>query len=436
MMASWHGLCRSPVGTVEADDFGPQRDDPALLRQAAELVTAFPDDQWRYSQPVRFSSHCFGEYLVQHQIPWPRLPSGALCLDEETFRERARAFPAAIGPLRELLSILSQLRLPTLAVGGDARNRVLLGAFSSKSSRNQPSTSKYIFGPSTWIRSLITPAPGMAIAYIDWSQQELAIASYLSRDEKMLEAYASGDFYIEFAKMAKAAPVSATKQSHPEIREAFKTMALGVLYGMSAYGLAQRLGIPLINAKALLRLHHKTFQRFWRWSDGVVMQGELTGQYASLFGWPLHRGPRVTPRTWANFPMQSNGAEMLRIAACLATEQQLKICALVHDAMVVEDTISSIDDTVRKTQAVMAEASELVLPNFPLRSEAVIVRHPNRYSDVRGVGMWNTVMAILAEVESESQEDPPCSQKRMGMLRSEHTYNVCILTSEHDHTHQ
>ena len=82
-----------------------------------------------------------------------------------------------------------------LAVGADGRNRCLLSPFRSITSRNQPSNAHFIFGPSCWLRSLIQPEPGRAVAYVDWSQQEFGIAAALSGDTAMMEAYTSGDPY-------------------------------------------------------------------------------------------------------------------------------------------------------------------------------------------------------------------------------------------------
>src|SRR5262249_18553263 len=153
---------------------------------------------------------------------------------------------------------LSQLRLNELAVGADGRNRVLLSAFGSRTGRNQPSNSKFIFGPSTWLRSLIRPAPGRAGAYVDWSQQQLGIAAARSGDRWMQEAYVSGDFYLTFARMAGAVPPAATKQTHGAEREQFKTVALGVLYGLTAEGLARKLNMPPCRGRELLRMHQET----------------------------------------------------------------------------------------------------------------------------------------------------------------------------------
>jgi DNA polymerase I-like protein with 3'-5' exonuclease and polymerase domains len=237
------------------------------------------------------------------------------------------------------------------------------------------------------------------VAYIDWSQQELAIAAALSQDPAMMEAYQSGDFYLTFAKMAGAAPADATKASHGTVREMFKIVSLGVLYGLSEYGLARRLGISLCEGRALLDYHKAVFRQFWQWSNHIEMYGMLGGCLQTPFGWRLHAGPAVNPRSLRNFPMQGAGGDMLRLACCLATEQGIQVCAPVHDALLIEAASDRIDDVAVQTQAIMRQASELVLPGFPLRSEAKIIRYPDRYMDPRGVGMWDIVQTILHEVQ-------------------------------------
>jgi hypothetical protein len=366
-----------------------------LLRRAAELVAAEPEYGPPIFGPMRFSAERWAVYLTRKGIPWPRLESGALALDDDTFREMARTYPAEVGPIRELRYTLSQLRLQDLAVGADGRNRVLLSAFGSRTGRNQPSNARFIFGPSTWLRSLIRPGPGRALAYVDWSAQELGIAAALSGDMAMQEAYCSGDPYLWFAKRVAAVPSEATKKTHAPEREQFKVVSLGVLYGLSADGLARKLGVSPCRGRELLRLHQETFRRFWKWSELVEMQGMLTGQLRTVFGWTVRVGPDANPRSLRNFPMQANGAEMMRLACCLATERGITVCCPVHDALLVEGPADGIEDIVAGTQRAMREASELVLPGFPLRTDAKIVRYPDRYADERGRRMWETVWGLL-----------------------------------------
>ena len=157
-----------------------------------------------------FKAERFAAYLCRNNLPWPQLESGELELKDQVFKEMGEMFPQ-VEPLRQLRHTMSQLRLSDLAIGDDGRNRCMLGQFVASSGRNAPKTSQYIFGPSTWLRGLIKPEPGRALAYIDWSSQEIGIAAALSGDANLLEAATSGDPYIYFAKMANLAPQTPPK---------------------------------------------------------------------------------------------------------------------------------------------------------------------------------------------------------------------------------
>jgi hypothetical protein len=95
--------------------------------------------------------------------------------------------------------------------------------------------------------------------------------------------------------------------------------------------------------------------------------------------------------------MQANGAEMMRLASCLATERGAAIVAPVHDALMIEGPSEAIEGIVLRTQAAMAEASAIVLGGFRLRSEARIVRWSDRYMDERGRAFWERVLALLPD---------------------------------------
>src|SRR5271157_4383352 len=351
-----------------------------------------------------FKAERWAGWLARSGIPWPRLESGDLALDDDTFREMARAYPD-VALMRELRVSLSQLRLRELAVGSDGRNRALLSPYRAKTGRNQPSNSRFIFGPSTWLRGLIKPEPGMAVAHVDWSQQEFGIAASLSGDEAMMEAYQTGDPYLAFGKQAGRIPADGTKQTHAPERDLFKTCALGVQYGMGAASLAGRIGKPTAYAADLLRLHHQTYPNFWRWSDGAEAHAMLLNHLHTLFGWTVRVGSDANPRSLRNFPCQANGAEMLRLACCLATERGVSIVAPIHDAVLVEGLEWEIEDAVAETQAAMAEASAVILDGFRLRSDAKIVRWPDRYMDDRGREFWSRVMALLPGRPEANRQD-------------------------------
>jgi DNA polymerase I-like protein with 3'-5' exonuclease and polymerase domains len=211
----------------------------------------------------------------------------------------------------------------------------------------------------------------------------------------MIDAYLSGDPYLTFGKQAGVLPDNATKQTHGFQREQFKACALGVLFGMGARSLARRINRPEREARELLRLHHETYWRFWEWSDGVVDHAMLMGEIKTVFGWTLHVGTELNPRSIRNFPMQANGAEMLRLACCFAVEQGLRVAMPVHDALLVESPLASLEKDVERTRQAMGKASRVVLDGFELRTDVHVVRHPDRYIDERGRNMWETVCEIL-----------------------------------------
>jgi hypothetical protein len=366
----------------------------------AELIEAVDRDFGVYDGPT-FKVDRFARWLASNGIPWPCLESGLLDLKEDTFRDMAKTHEA-VAPLRELRHTLGELRLFDLAVGSDGRNRCLLSPFRSKTGRNQPSNSAYIFGPSRWLRGLIQPPAGRALAYIDYSQQEFGIAAALSNDPAMLDAYTSGDPYLRFAIQAGAAPPDATKATHGAIRDQFKTCALGVLYGLGEASLGQRIGKSSSHARELLRLHKAVYPRFWQWSQAAVDSAILFGSIGTVFGWTQYTAREINPRSLANFPMQGNGAEILRLACSMLTEAGVTVCAPVHDAVLIEASESEIDQAVEHAQAIMGEASRVVLGGFEIGTDAKIVRHPDRYMDARGRRMWETIGGIIDRLEGSN----------------------------------
>jgi hypothetical protein len=343
-----------------------------------------------------FKASRWEAYLVAQQIAWPRLASGGLDMCDATFREMARTH-LQVAPIRELRSALSEMRLANLHVGDDGRNRCLLSPFRSRTGRNQPSNSKFIFGPSVWLRGLIKPKPGWGLAYVDWSQQEFGIAAALSGDPAMMAAYRSGDPYLAFAIQAGAVPATATKKTHEAEREQFKACVLAVQYGMGEASLALRINQPVARARQLLELHRRTYRRFWKWSDSAVDEAVLGGRLWAGFGWQIHTRDELNDRSLRNFPMQANGAEMLRIASILLTEAGIRVCAPVHDALLIEAPLDELDAAITTTKALMQEASRIVLDGFELGSDVKEVRYPERYMDKRGVVMWNKVIHLLGQ---------------------------------------
>ena len=361
-----------------------------IKRQLVEEI----DASFGVFDNMTFKAGRFRDYLIAAGIPWPRLSSGVLCLDDTTFRDQAATWPQLL-PLHELRVTLSSLRLTGLEVGADGRNRCLLSPFRSVTGRNQPSNSKSIFGPARWMRGLIRPPPGTGVAYVDFTSQEIAIGAALSGDERMADAYSSGDPYLAFAIDAKLAPPDATKASHKPIRDRCKAIVLGINYGMSADAMAVRAGIRPCDARELLRRHREVYRTFWNWSDATVYAALLTGRMQTVFGWRRRIGNEPNVRSIMNWPMQANGAEMMRIAAIAATEAGIEICAPVHDAFLIAAPVNRLGEDAALVRELMSRAGRAVTGGLNVRTDAEIVRWPDRFMDERGAAMWDRVMRLL-----------------------------------------
>ena len=388
---------------IDMEIFWPLHDTATWDRIRKELIPPI-DAAYGVYIGRTFTEHLFEAYLAREGLPWSRHPSGRLNLQDKTFREMAKAYPQ-IAPLHELRHTLAKLRRIELRVGQDGRNRTVLWPFQSKTGRTQPSASKYIFGPSCWLRSMIKPNPGMAVGYVDWAAMEFGIAGALSGDPRMMAAYRA-DPYLDFAISFGAAPLGATKRSHPHVREIYKVVLLAAQYGMQAETLAMRLGVSTVEAAEMLRHHRHLFARYWQWSDEWLHRALSTGQMRTVFGWTCYLDLPEKELSIRNFPVQAHGAEILRLTCILAGKYGIGLCAPVHDALLIEAPLDRIDRDVELLENIMRRASRVVLNpraggDFVLRADAKIVRYPNRYSDSRGERMWGLVTEMLDGGETQ-----------------------------------
>jgi DNA polymerase-1 len=345
--------------------------------------------------------HLFADYTKRHHMSWPTYPDGSLDERDQTFREMEGRYPH-IGPLRELRYSISKLRLNDLSVGADGRNRTLLGPYGSKTGRNQPSNAKYVFGPAKWIRFLITPPPGRALIHRDYCQQEVRVAAVVSGDAALLEACESGDVYLGLAKQLGLAPADAVPQTHKAVRMMFKTVVLGIQYGLGAHTLAQRTGISLFEANEILARLRARFRGFEAYAQSAVDHAGLELEIGTPFSWYMQCPPGINPRTVRNFPIQSTASEILHVACILAERRGIQIVAPIHDAFVAETDLDCVDEASAALDRVMRDASSIVLRGYELPTDYQIVRPGERYFDDRGVEMWTTVERLLAKLEARS----------------------------------
>jgi hypothetical protein len=95
--------------------------------------------------------------------------------------------------------------------------------------------------------------------------------------------------------------------------------------------------------------------------------------------------------------MQSNGAEMLRLACVYIIDEGVKLCGSLHDAVLIESGLDTLQRDIAITQWCMEKASEEITNGFTLRSQPDVVTYPDRFADKLGIPFWNTVWTLLGE---------------------------------------
>jgi DNA polymerase-1 len=397
---NWHGV---PIDTetLDAIQGGWPQIKSELIREVNEPFGIYDDDG-------RWSDARFERYLVKNELSWPRhQATGDLDLQDSAFKAMSQIHPH-LAPLKELRATLKKTSVGDFRIGKDGRSRPFINPFGAKTGRNQPR--QFIFSPDTWVRHLIKPLPGCAVAYLDWGAQEVGIAAALSGDPVMIEAVESGDPYLGFAKAAGLVAPDAAKHDDCEcptclVRAACKIAILGTNYGMSTYALAMKTGLHIIEATEMQRRLEETWQVFTVWRKDIVNAAQLALMIESVYGWGIHLDDHTSENSIKNFPMQSNGAEMLRLACCLVAEAGVELLAPVHDAVLIGAPAGDIADAVATTRRCMSEASAEVLGGFVIpRIDAKVVSYPDRFSDARGTAMWERINRLVANQPQRAQK--------------------------------
>ena len=341
----------------------------------AALIRRFDPSQGSeypiYAPDGSFSSWRFEQWLISAGIPyWPRLDSGALQLDSDAFRMMYAAHPAIenIHALRDALGVIVRARIP---IGPDGRNRPSLFPFGTASSRN--AQAKSLYNTHASMRSFMKFAPDKIGLYLDWRTQEVGVAAAHSGDAQLAEDYLSGDIYHALARLCglttetdamrwKASPEGQLQ------RPRMKPLQLGINYGMGVRSLSRGLNRhPLIGSEIIIR-HRQRYGTYWAWREAVVTRATLERQITSKFdGWPLHLSHTPNKRTLYNFPMQSGGAEMLRLAANRLREADLTPIMLVHDGILFE---LDSEEQVRHAAEIMRAAGAEICDGLAIGVDA------------------------------------------------------------------
>jgi hypothetical protein len=356
-----------------------------------------PEGEWSYFR--------FEQWLMRVGVTaWPRLQSGELDISGDAFRMMYSAHPAIEGlhALRDSLGVIVRARIP---IGHDGRNRPSLFPFGTATGRN--AQAKSLFNAHAAMRSFMKFSEDRIAVYLDWRTQEVGIAAARSGDEALAEAYRAGDIYHALALLCgltNDTDIPRWKRENTGQRQRMKALQLGISYGMGVRSLARGLDRhPLIGSEVIIR-HKAKYPRFWQWRADMAQAAMLDREIKSEHdGWPLHISTSPNQRTLFNFPMQSGGAEMLRLAATRLCDADLVPSMLVHDGILLElrdqEQVWHAIEIMRRAGTEICDGLEIGV-DIDQRLE-----RGARYRDKREVAkkMWAAVMGVLVEIGAISK---------------------------------
>ncbi|HHF3084388.1 TPA: DNA polymerase I [Vibrio diabolicus] len=226
------------------------------------------------------------------------------------------------------------------------------------------------------IRQAFVAPSGHKILAVDYSQIELRIMAHLSGDQALLDAFRDGKD-IHAATAAEIMGLDIEQVSSEQRRRA-KAVNFGLIYGMSAFGLAKQLGIPRGEAQAYMDKYFERYPGVMQYMEDTRSTAADKGYVETIFGRRLHlpeiksrNGMRrkAAERAAINAPMQGTAADIIKKAMLLVDQWiqeegngRVKLLMQVHDELVFEVEESSLSEIESKVQKLMESAAELKVP--------------------------------------------------------------------------
>jgi DNA polymerase I len=217
------------------------------------------------------------------------------------------------------------------------------------------------------IREAFVAEPGHALVSLDYSQIELRILAHIADIPALKAAFADGlDIHAMTASEMFGVPIEGMD---PSVRRQAKAINFGVIYGISAFGLANNLRIPREDAKRFIDTYFERFPGIQTYMDRTKAFAKEHGHVRTLFGRRIHtpeinaRGPQAAfaYRAAINAPIQGSAADiirraMIRVPRAIA-DLPAKMLLQVHDELLFEVEHSAVDETIARVKRVMEGAA-------------------------------------------------------------------------------
>jgi DNA polymerase-1 len=223
------------------------------------------------------------------------------------------------------------------------------------------------------IRRAFVPEPGNLLVVADYSQIELRVLAHLSEDPELVSAFARGeDIHRHSISKALGIPLEAVTG---ELRSIGKMVSYGVTYGMGPFGLAQRLHIPMDQARIYIEGFFASYPRVRDYLDAVVAQAKLEGYTTTILGRRRYlpdlnaRNPAIrsnAERMALNAPIQGSAADIIKLAMVKADEalegRPGRMVLTVHDELVFEVPETEVEAVAEEMRTVMEGVLDLRVP--------------------------------------------------------------------------
>ncbi|MGL4193128.1 MAG: DNA polymerase I [Vibrio sp.] len=371
---------------------GVMIDEMLLSAQSQEIALRLDElEQQAYQlagQPFNLSSPKQLQTILFEQMKLPVLqktPSGTPSTNEEVLQELALDYPLpkVLIEYRGLAKLKSTYtdKLPKMINPSTGRVHTsyhqavtATGRLSSTDPNLQNIPVRNEQGRR--IRQAFVAPHGWKIMAVDYSQIELRIMAHLSGDQALLNAFRSGlDIHAATAAEIIGVPI---EQVSSEQRRRAKAVNFGLIYGMSAFGLAKQLGIARSEAQQYMDKYFERYPGVMQYMEETRRRAAEQGYVETIFGRRLHL-PEITSRNAMrrkaaeraaiNAPMQGTAADIIKKAMLLVAEwieQQgagrVKLLMQVHDELVFEVEESSLSEIESKVQQLMEAAADLDVP--------------------------------------------------------------------------
>ena len=353
------------------------------------VIQRFNKELNLWDENSKFSNEKFNQLIKKLDLlgEWPRTPKGKLKINEDTLKLYYKIYPE-IHLLKRVFNLLNSAKLAEYSISEDGRYRPKNGfrPFATHTGRCAPS-SKWIFGTAKWGRNFMKPSYGCALVYLDYKSQEAFVGAKLSGDKNMEAAYESGDIYMAtaiYAGMAKdsdrqllknyknkvsgrnSKPITPEEAAVAEIRKIWKVIVLASNYGQGARGMAK--GLSKYNktyseVAGMLMRYKEIYKTYFTWTTARTNHAQVNGFISTSLGWDRHFQERVTinPRSLMNWSIQSEAGEILRNALIRLCNANIKVCASVHDAFLIECPLPELHEQIAIAKQCMIDAGTYIL---------------------------------------------------------------------------